>query len=489
MATVLGYASVFTTTAGNKQNTASAGVEGHLIVVICCATGTTAANANTTAVTDNHLDGQGFYTAVYDENASQISGERVRVYVRNSPLGGTGTFNITAAQASSTGGGFSAYKIAGMSRFGADAIRQIGPSATTSTAHLAAATPSFAFPAAVLTGNPTIVAAYAQSLAAVLTEPVGWVEGHDLAYATPSASLETARRDSGFTGTTVTWGSTWSTAGGSFGIEFDTSAPPVKQFVFMGGRSMAYNQSNDQLDTIPYTTAETLAVDGRRMLSRIIQAPVVAAGGTTNITPTAGAITVVGQAVTFTQSQVPTAGAVAVAGQASTIVSGPSSLTSGTVSVTGRSATLLNAVAASNGTVTVVGKTVTLAVGVAPSAGAVAVTGQAVALKNTVAPSAGTVTLVGGTVTASSGTTIAPTAGAVSVVGKTCALSTNMSPVAGIVSVAGQTVTATVPGAEYEILVYPRRFCIRVHGSRVQARASTQGHAGIRIRPDPMPLR
>jgi hypothetical protein len=60
-----------------------------------------------------------------------------------------------------------------------------------------------------------------------IAKPTSWTEQVDVGYATPSTGLEYASRNSGFTGTTITWASTSATVWGAISVELDTSAAPT----------------------------------------------------------------------------------------------------------------------------------------------------------------------------------------------------------------------------------------------------------------------
>lgn len=125
-------------------------------------------------------------------------------------------------------------EVAGMTRAGAGAVRQTGKADN----QAAASTPAPVFGVAVLTGNPTLGLVGNASSPAGLTPPTGWTEPAttgDLGYATPTTGGEYVHRDSGFTGTTVTWGSTSATAFGALVIELDTSAPDMSSWGVLAG--------------------------------------------------------------------------------------------------------------------------------------------------------------------------------------------------------------------------------------------------------------
>jgi len=112
--------------------------------------------------------------------------------------------------------------VTGMSRTGLSAIRQ-----SALQSNQAAGTPAPVFPAVALTANPTLGVIGNATNPATMTTPSGWAEAADIGYATPTTGGEYVTRDSGFTGTTITWGSASASAFGAIIVELDTSAPPA----------------------------------------------------------------------------------------------------------------------------------------------------------------------------------------------------------------------------------------------------------------------
>jgi hypothetical protein len=111
--------------------------------------------------------------------------------------------------------------LTGMTRTGSTAVRQSQVQANQG----AGGTPAPAFVSACLTGNPTLAFMANASNPAATTPPSGWAEptGGDTGFDNPTGGGEYGFRDSGFTGTTVTWGSTSATAFGAIIIELDAS--------------------------------------------------------------------------------------------------------------------------------------------------------------------------------------------------------------------------------------------------------------------------
>ena len=143
------------------------------------------------------------------------------VFVANALTVDTTSRTVTIASGSDAGAGtiISVYSVSGMSRVAGDAVRGQG-----GQTDQAAATPAPAFGQAALTGNACIGAVYNGTNPATMTAPASWTEGGDSGYTTGQVSgLETCHRDSGETGTTITWGSASDTLFASIIIELDTT--------------------------------------------------------------------------------------------------------------------------------------------------------------------------------------------------------------------------------------------------------------------------
>lgn len=207
------------TTAGNKAVTLAGATAGDQLVVVVVLTGAT----TTPTVTDDN--GSGTYTEVSGGGFFKAaSADKVWIFVRNALVPATASTIITmTSPGGDTGGGLLVYRLTGMTRVGAAAVRQIAGQSN----QAAAGTPAPVFAAAPLTGNSLIGAVFNATNVATLTPPTGWTEKHDTGYATPTTGIETATIDSGFTSTTVTWGSTSASAFASIAAEMDASAAPA----------------------------------------------------------------------------------------------------------------------------------------------------------------------------------------------------------------------------------------------------------------------
>lgn len=114
-------------------------------------------------------------------------------------------------------------RVDGMTNTGAAAVRQSDTGFGGGGAQ-----PSTVFAAAALTGNPTLGVVGANLNPPALTAPTGWTEQVDTGHDTPTRGLEYVSRDSGFTGTTMTW-SGGTTKHGEISIELDASGAAVGQ--------------------------------------------------------------------------------------------------------------------------------------------------------------------------------------------------------------------------------------------------------------------
>lgn len=186
-----------------------------LLVVFAVVTATAAAGTCTSSVS-----GHSFKQITTALKAS--SGDKLYCYVSNqlaTAVSQTVTIDVTGDNGTSCVGFVAG--VSGMVRIGAGAVRQ---SAVQS--NQASGTPAPAFSQSALTGNVTLGFVGNATNPAALTPPTSWTEptGGDTGIGTPATGGEYVFRDSGFTGTTITWGS----AGGVFGdiiIELDTSTP------------------------------------------------------------------------------------------------------------------------------------------------------------------------------------------------------------------------------------------------------------------------
>lgn len=175
---------------------------------------------DTPTMSDNNASG-GTWTRILVGNVviSTVN-HRLAFFVRDNLMANTTSTTVTAATGSNTSGVIHVVAISGMNRAGLDAVRSQGQQN-----NMAAGTPAPVLNQAALTGNVTI--AGVGSADTTTTPPTGWTERGDTNFATPTVALQTSTRDSGFTGTTITFGAAQSTTFASYAVELDTTAPPV----------------------------------------------------------------------------------------------------------------------------------------------------------------------------------------------------------------------------------------------------------------------
>jgi hypothetical protein len=110
------------------------------------------------------------------------------------------------------------FTIAGMSRTGTNAVKQ-----TAKQDNLTSGSPSATFGSSCLTGNPTICAT-GDSVSDTITAPTGWTDDGAGTTTAPVMKFRTAHRNSGFTGTAITWNGSTAGSNGTLHVEFDSSA-------------------------------------------------------------------------------------------------------------------------------------------------------------------------------------------------------------------------------------------------------------------------
>lgn len=154
------------------------------------------------------------------------SADIVAVFIANSLCASAAASTVTWATGAgnATGACVSVIAVSSMSRAGSAAVKQSAVQAN----RAAATTPAPVFGASCLTGNPTVGIVGNSTNPAGMTPPTGWTESGspvaDIGYNTPASGSEVVSRDSGFTGTTVTWGSASASANGVVVVELDASA-------------------------------------------------------------------------------------------------------------------------------------------------------------------------------------------------------------------------------------------------------------------------
>lgn len=177
-------------------------------------------DTTTGAVFDCTDDQSGTYTKVAEAHRD-ANQHGMAMFVRDqavtSAVGHIVTVTCTGDPA--TGNITDVYRVAGMTKYGATAIKQFA-----TQSNVGNSVPEPVFGASVLTGNPVIgMAANNNGTTPTFVVPSGWTEGAQSNHLTPNHVMQSVYRDSGFTGTTVTWGSLISLQYADIVVELDAS--------------------------------------------------------------------------------------------------------------------------------------------------------------------------------------------------------------------------------------------------------------------------
>jgi hypothetical protein len=179
-------------------------VTGDLLIAIYVSNGT-----GTATCTDNQ---SGTWTKIA-ATLYNASGSQLTFWVRDQLVVTGAATTVTMAG----GGGGASYStviaVSGMNYAGTAAIVQSAAAANQASG----STPAVTFSSSVQTAAVTIGAVSANTL----TPPTNWLERTD-AQQNPGNRLEVITRDSGFTGTTITWGNTAGANYAAFAIELQS---------------------------------------------------------------------------------------------------------------------------------------------------------------------------------------------------------------------------------------------------------------------------
>jgi hypothetical protein len=168
-------------------------------------------------------DSQGLnWTRVTVANKNS-SADKLYCFVANKKAANSSmTVTFATNNGSASGAVIQALGVSSMNRVGLGAVRQ-----SSIANNVAAGTPAATFGAAALTGNPVFSFVANQTSPALTTghPPTSFTQGTDTGYSTPTTGAIAAWIASGFTGTTVTWGTSSATSYGSIVLELDTTSP------------------------------------------------------------------------------------------------------------------------------------------------------------------------------------------------------------------------------------------------------------------------
>ena len=211
----LGVATASTSNANNYTTGSFTPAANDLLVAFVAATDTTA--AGTLENSGTNLGWTRVTTHTWDTGV-----DTAYLFVANALAPATAitcTFRCTGDNA--TGSVVTVLRVSNMTRAGLSAIFQSAGQSD----QAAAGTPAPAFATAAKTWSPIVGLVANSSNPAALTPPSTWSEESDTGYNSPTTGSEVVSKANGFTGTTVTWGSTSATAFASIIAELDASPP------------------------------------------------------------------------------------------------------------------------------------------------------------------------------------------------------------------------------------------------------------------------
>lgn len=242
---------------------------GDLLLAFCTVTGNT--NAAPTFTDDQSGVWDRIATGLWATSAN-CSALFVRQTVATAVL-----HTATYATGSNTAGEIVVVALQGSSTFGSAAIRQYKR-----VENVAAGTPAPVFDAACLTSNCTL--AGLSSGDATNQTPSGWTERQDVNQGTPTCAVHLCSRDSGFTGTTVTWGGACGTTFAAYIVEIDGRANGVLAATLGALTSTATGtvqvKGTASVTLGSITTTATGAVKIQGALAKTLGALTVAGAGT-----------------------------------------------------------------------------------------------------------------------------------------------------------------------------------------------------------------
>jgi hypothetical protein len=226
MATIAYFNGVSLASGNTATTPATAITAGELLVMVVFKGSST----NVGSVSDTLADGA-TWSMVRHADTSIGTQRDVLVFVRDlmTPSSASATLTYSAVGDDYTGVRLTAFRMTGMTLTGPAAIRQSG----VQNDRGAASTPSPAFDSGVcLTTNPVLGAVVNSTNPVGITEPSGWTEALDASSSLP-LGCEIATMNSGFTGSTVTWGNTSPSPYATIVVEFDATAagPPTPTYL------------------------------------------------------------------------------------------------------------------------------------------------------------------------------------------------------------------------------------------------------------------
>jgi len=201
---------------------------GDLIIACVLYTGGT---VNTGTCVDDQTGGT--YTKLHTATFGTSNINTLTIWARDNLCTSTSTHGLTFdCTGTSTGRGFNVMRWSGFNVAGSS----VKAKANTNTSVTAAGTPDAQFGSAISTNNAVIIFLGNETNTAGLTEPTGFTERSDLGFSSPTTGFEVVTRDSGETGSTVTFQSASASQFGVCAVELQagTAGVTTKKLALLG---------------------------------------------------------------------------------------------------------------------------------------------------------------------------------------------------------------------------------------------------------------
>lgn len=278
--TPVGSGTASTSNASSYASGSFTPAEGDLLVVVAGVTATAL-----TPTCSASANGITFDSPVFESEWS-ASAHKFVIFVAEQLVGASpSSMTVTVGGLTGDAGSgcnISVFRVSGMSRVGAAAVRQVSTDDPNGVGTGAAY--ALGFGAATLTGNPIILGLANNSNPAGITPPSSFTEAHDIGYATPSAGLETCYRTNG-TSSTYTFGSTSATVGVAGGIELDARPYAEETLGLSGSGSVSLTGALGAQGSLATSGAGSLSLTG---VARPAGALAVSGSGSISLTGVAG---------------------------------------------------------------------------------------------------------------------------------------------------------------------------------------------------------
>ena len=236
----LGISTASTTNATSYASGSFTPAVGDVLLVFAAVSGNTSGSPT---VTDSLT--QSTYTQIGSGVLKNSSADMIYAFISNGFCTNTTSRTVTIASLPATPSGATVvvFRIAGLSKAGLAAVRQSGSQANQALS----TTPAPTFTGAALTTNPVLGVMANETNPPANTIPASFTLGANSGYATPTEGTQSVFINSGFTSSTVTWGSTVPTAFGDIVVELDATSLLVGDEHYVEPRTLKHTPAEPDI--------------------------------------------------------------------------------------------------------------------------------------------------------------------------------------------------------------------------------------------------